>query len=71
MNLEAMFPGGQWDPTHTKWLVMKGRYFWPAAVYDTKGDLVVTDFGRRIAKLIPEPEPPKREILHAPRKEKR
>ena len=56
VDVEALFPGGQWDPTHTKFLVMKGRYLWPAAAYDSNGDLAVTDFGRRFAKPIPTPE---------------
>lgn len=53
MNLERMFPTGKWDDTGRKFLVMKGRYFWPAAMKDGD-DIVLTDFGKRMARPVEE-----------------
>ena len=62
MNIEAMFPTGR--KVGDKILVRKGAYDWPAAEMKD-GEWVITDFGRRVAKPVPEP---KRPILRVPSK---
>jgi len=53
VNLEAMFPSGRWNADKTAYVVRKGRYDWHAAEVKD-GELIITDFGRRVAQEVPQ-----------------